>query len=251
MGSWFYETAGSGSMALAIPVAVLAGLVSFFSPCVIPMLPGYLSYATGISGADLAAGRGRRSRMLAGAALFVLGFSVVFIVLGVASAQVAIWFFVNGRTLNTVLGIICIVLGVVFLGGVGFMQRDVRFHRVPAVGLAAAPLLGALFGIGWQPCIGPTLGAILNLGAQEGSSARSGLLLAFYSLGLGLPFILAALAWNRATVALAFIRRHQQWVTRFGGVMLIGVGVLLVSGLWDQAVQWLQIHLVNDFQPEV
>ena len=171
MTGWFQDTAAYGSLLLAIPVAVIAGLVSFFSPCVIPLLPGYLSYATGLSGADLAEGRARRGRMLAGSLLFVLGFSVVFVGLGVASASVVLWFNVNERTLAIVLGSLTILLGVAFLGLVPWLQRDVRIHKVPAVGLAVAPLLGILFGLGWTPCIGPTLVVILTLAATSTRSA--------------------------------------------------------------------------------
>jgi cytochrome c-type biogenesis protein len=247
---WFQQTAGSGSLALAIPVAMIAGLVSFFSPCVLPLLPGYLSYATGLSGADIASGDVRRGRMLAGAVLFVLGFSVVFVGLGVLSAQVSVFFNTNARTFEVVLGIVAIVLGLVFMGITPWLQRDVRVHKVPAVGLAAAPLLGFLFGLGWQPCIGPTLGTILTLSINE-SSSRAGLLLAFYSLGLGIPFILAALFWRRALGALSWVRRHQQWVTRIGGVFLIAIGVALLTGWWAEAVSWVQIQLVQGFQVSV
>ena len=249
MGDWFAQVAGSGSMVLAVPIAVIAGLVSFFSPCVIPLLPGYLSYATGLSGADLADSEHvpHRGRMLAGSSLFVLGFTVVFVGLGVASASVNVWFNTNQRTLTVVLGALVVVLGLAFMGLVPWLQRDVRVHRVPAVGLAAAPLLGFLFGLGWTPCIGPTLGVILTL-AYSLDQVRGGVLLAFYSLGLGLPFILATLAWRRALGALAFVRRHQQWVTRVGGGLLVLVGLLLLSGWWTEAVQWLQYHLVQDFQ---
>jgi cytochrome c-type biogenesis protein len=253
MGDWFSQTAGSGSMLLAVPVAVLAGLVSFFSPCVLPLLPGYLSYATGLSGADLAdtsTGDRHRGRMLAGSALFVLGFSVVFVTLGVASASVALWFNTNQRLLTVILGCLAVLLGLVFIGLVPVFQREVRVHKVPAVGLVAAPLLGFLFAVGWTPCIGPTLGVILTLAYSQGP-ARGGILLAFYSLGLGLPFVMAALAWRRALGALRVVRRHQQWVTRIGGLLLVVVGVLLLSGWWDQMVQWLQIHLVNGYQPSV
>lgn len=248
MGDWFGQTAGSGSLVLAIPVALLAGLVSFFSPCVIPLLPAYFSYATGLSGADLATGEVKRGRMVAGSVLFVLGFGVVFVLLGVASGSLATWLVVNTQTLNVVLGVLAIVMGLVFIGLVPLLQRDLRFHRVPAVGLAAAPVLGFLFGLGWQPCIGPTLGVITTLAYAEGTAARGGLLMAFYALGLGLPFILAGLFWQRALGALGFVRRHQQWVTRAGGVMLVVVGLLLVTGWWDHAVTWLQLHLVSDFE---
>jgi len=254
MDDWFRQVAGDGSMLLAVPVAVLAGLVSFFSPCVLPLLPGYLSYTTGLSGADLAdtaqGGEPRRGRMLAGSVLFVLGFTVVFVLLGVASASVSRWFFVNQTALNVGLGILAIALGLAFMGLVPLLQRDVRIHRVPAVGLAAAPLLGFLFGLGWTPCIGPTLSVILILAYGE-DTVRGGVLLAFYSLGLGLPFVLAALAWRRALGAVAWMRRHQQWVTRVGGAMLVLVGVLLLTGWWTESVQWLQYHLVDDFQVSV
>jgi cytochrome c-type biogenesis protein len=252
VAEWLRDTAFSGSMVLAVPVAVLAGLVSFFSPCVIPLLPGYLSYTTGLSGADLADSEAtpHRGRMLAGSVLFVLGFSVVFVALGVLSAGVSRWFFEYSRTFTVVLGVFAVVLGLVFMGVVPLFQRDVRVHRVPAVGLAAAPLLGFLFGLGWTPCIGPTLGVILSLAYGE-SVTRGGVLLAFYSIGLGVPFILAALAWRHALGAISFLRRHQLWITRAGGLMLVAVGLLLLTGWWDHAVQWLQIHLVNDFQPSV
>jgi cytochrome c-type biogenesis protein len=253
VSDWFESTALSGSMVLAVPVAILAGLVSFFSPCVIPLLPGYLSYATGLSGADLADSEStpHRGRMLAGSSLFVLGFSVVFVGLGVLSAGVSRWFFEYSRTFSIVLGVLAVVLGLVFMGLVPLFQRDVRVHKVPAVGLAAAPLLGVLFGLGWTPCIGPTLGVILTLAYDGESVTRGGILLAFYSLGLGVPFILAALAWRRALGAVGWMRRHQQWITRAGGLMLVLVGVLLLSGWWDQMVQWVQLNLVDQYQVSV
>ena len=253
MADWLQETAFSGSMLLAVPVAVLAGLVSFFSPCVIPLLPGYLSYTTGLSGADLADSEvtPHRGRMLAGASLFVLGFSVVFVGLGVLSAGVSRWFFEYSRPFTIVTGVLAIALGLVFMGLVPLFQREVRIHRVPAVGLAAAPLLGFLFGLGWTPCIGPTLSVILTLAYNGENVSRGGVLLAFYSLGLGVPFIVAAVAWRRALGGIAFIRRHQQWVMRAGGLMLVLVGVLLLTGLWDQMVQWLQIHLIDSFDVSV
>ena len=252
MAEWLRDTAFSGSMVLAVPVAVLAGLVSFFSPCVIPLLPGYLSYTTGLSGVELADAdlAPRRGRMRAGSVLFVLGFSVVFVGLGVLSAGVSRWFFLNSRTFTIALGVLAVVLGLVFMGIVPLFQRDLRVHKVPAVGLAAAPLLGFLFGLGWTPCIGPTLGVILSLAYGE-SVTRGGVLLAFYSIGLGVPFILAALAYRRALGAFAVVRRHQVWVTRIGGLMLVAIGLMLLTGWWDHAVQWLQLHLVNDFQPSV
>ena len=249
MGDWFQQTAASGSLALAIPVALIAGLVSFFSPCVIPLLPGYLSYATGLSGADLA--DGRRGRMLAGSVLFVLGFAAVFVAIGTAAGSLGSWLVVWQREITVVLGVLTIVLGLMFAGLVPGLQRDWRIHRVPAVGLAAAPLLGFLFGLGWSPCLGPTLAVITNLSIQEGTAARGALLSGVYALGLGLPFIAAALAYRRSLAFFSVIRRHQQWITRIGGLMLVLVGVLLVTGAWDWVVQWLQIKLVNDFEVPV
>jgi cytochrome c-type biogenesis protein len=244
VGDWFHQQASSGSLLLAIPVALVAGLVSFFSPCVIPLLPGYLSYATGLSGADLE--HARRGRMLAGAVLFVLGFSVVYVLLGWVSGSIGGWLVEWRDQLEIVLGIITILLGLAFAGLVPFTQREWRVHQVPAVGLAAAPVLGFLFGVGWTPCIGPTLAAITNLSLNEATAGRGALLSGVYCLGLGVPFIVAALAYRRALGAFGVVRRHQQWVTRIGGAMLVLVGLALLTGFWDQAVSWLQIHLVND-----
>ena len=249
MGEWFSTTAGSGSLALAIPVALVAGLVSFFSPCVIPLLPGYLSYATGLSGADLE--DAHRGRMIAGSLLFVLGFATVFVALGTLSGALGSWLITWQREITLVLGSMTILLGLAFAGLVPWLQRDVRIHRVPAVGLAAAPLLGLLFGLGWTPCLGPTLGVILNLSINEATAGRGALLSAVYALGLGLPFIAAGLAYRRMLGAFAVIRRHQQWVTRIGGLMLVIVGVLLVTGWWADIVSWLQIQLISDFETSI
>jgi cytochrome c-type biogenesis protein len=249
MGDAFREIASSGSLALAVPVALLAGLVSFFSPCVIPLLPGYLSYATGLSGADLE--DARRGRMLLGSVLFVLGFTVVFVALGTLSGALGAWLVTWQREITVVLGVVTIVLGLAFAGLVPGLQRDWRVHTVPAVGLAAAPLLGFLFGLGWTPCIGPTLAVITNLSLQEGTATRGALLSGVYAVGLGVPFVLAGLAYRRAMSVFAVIRRHQKWVTRAGGLMLVAVGVLLVTGWWDVMVQWIQLHLVSEFEVAV
>lgn len=249
MGDWFSEQAASGSLLLAVPVALLAGLVSFFSPCVIPLLPGYLSYATGLSGADLE--QARRGRMLLGSVLFVLGFSVVFVALGTLSGALGSWLVTWRRELTVLLGVLVIALGLAFAGLVPLLQRDWRVHRVPAVGLAAAPVLGFLFGLGWTPCIGPTLAAITTLSINEATAGRGALLSAVYALGLGLPFVAAGLAYRRALGAFGWVRRHQVWVTRAGGLMLVAVGVLLVTGWWDQAVTWLQVNLVSSTETAV
>ncbi|MGH3315323.1 MAG: cytochrome c biogenesis CcdA family protein [Nocardioidaceae bacterium] len=233
MGEWFSSTVLQGSLLLAIPIALLAGAVSFFSPCVVPLLPGYVSYMTGLSGADLEASRGHRGRLLSGSVLFVLGFSLVFLTYGLLFGALGSWFSAYQDAITTAMGVVTIVLGLAFLGWIPFLQRDVRVHQVPAVGVAAAPLLGILFGLGWTPCIGPTLSAVLSLSLTEGSAVRGSLLAFVYSLGLGLPFVFAALAFRRMLGAVAWVRRHQVWVTRAGGVMLVAVGLLLVSGAWD------------------
>ncbi|MFT4085241.1 MAG: cytochrome c biogenesis protein CcdA [Nocardioides sp.] len=248
MTDWFTSTANGGSLILAIPVALVAGLLSFVSPCTLPMLPGYLSYSTGLSGADLATGNVRRGRMLLGAVLFVLGFSVVFVLLGLAVGGVSSWLVGYQDLANRILGVLCIVMGIAFLGLIPALQRDVRFHTIPAVGLAAAPVLGFLFGLGWTPCNGPTLGVISSLAWNQGTAARGGVLLAFYALGLGIPFIVVALAWRKALGALTWVRRHQQTITRVGGVLMIVVGLALLTGWWTYAVQHLQYWIVDHWQ---
>ncbi|TCO30188.1 cytochrome c-type biogenesis protein [Kribbella steppae] len=240
MGEWFAESM-TGSMLVALPIAVLAGAISFFSPCVVPLLPGYLSYVTGLSAAEL--GSERRGRMLAGTALFVAGFSAVFILTGVVFGAAGDALLEHQTVITRVLGAATVVLGLVFLGGFGFLQKDLRVHRVPAVGIAAAPLLGVLFGFGWTPCIGPTLGTVMTLAATEGSTGRGATLALVFSLGLGIPFIIAALAFRRMLGAVAWVRAHQLLVIRIGGVLMIAVGLLLLTGVWDSMTadlrQWV------------
>ncbi len=243
VGGWFEGTVLSGSMVVALPVALVDGLVSFFSPCVVPLLPGYLSYATGLSGVDLE--DAKRGRMVLGSFLFVLGFSFVFVALGTLSGALGDWLFRYTREISVVLGLFTILVGVAFVGIVPWLQRDVRIHKVPAVGLAAAPLLGVLFGLGWTPCIGPTLSAVQALALHEGTATRGALLSVAYCLGLGIPFLLAGLAFRRMLGAVKWIRLHQVWVTRFGGMMLIVVGLLLVTGLWDQWVGDIRSTIVG------
>ena len=248
VGLWFRDTVLSGSMAVALPVALVAGLVSFFSPCVVPLLPGYLSYATGLSGVDLE--QGKRGRMVLGSFLFVLGFSFVFVSFGALFGSLGDWLIVYRRQLSLGEDRLTILVGVAFIGLVPWLQRDVRVHRVPAVGLAAAPLLGVLFGLGWTPCIGPTLSAVQALALHEGTAARGAMLSVAYSLGLGIPFLVAGLAFRRTLGAVKWVRRHQVWVTRIGGMMLIVVGLLLVTGLWDQWVADLR-SVVTGFEVPV
>ncbi|MGN6089081.1 MAG: cytochrome c biogenesis CcdA family protein [Actinomycetales bacterium] len=222
-----------GSLLLAIPVAAAAGLVSFLSPCVLPLVPGYLSYVTGLAGTDLA--EQRRGRMLAGSALFVLGFAAVFVSYGVLFGGVSELLQAHRRGITIVLGALTIVLGLAFMGAVpGLANREFRMlHRRPAAGLLGAPMLGVLFGLGWAPCIGPTLGAVQTLAYSSGTAARGALLSAVYCLGLGVPFLVAALAYRRVLGGLGWVRRHYRWVTAAGGAMLVVIGVLLVTGVWD------------------
>ena len=245
MGDAFEEIAASGTLAAAIPVALIAGLLSFFSPCVIPLLPGYLSYATGLSAADLAEtkGQGHRGRMVLGSTLFVLGFSVVFVLLGVTAGAAGAWLFEWREQITIGMGLLVILLGLAFAGWLPFMQRDVRVHKVPAVGLGAAPLLGFLFGLGWTPCIGPTLTVILNLGMYEATASRGAVLAFAYCLGLGVPFILAGFAYQRMLGAFSFFRRHQVALMRIGGLMMVAVGLALVTGQWNIFVSFIQSSL--------
>src|SRR5215212_12119330 len=227
------EAAVGGSMALALPVALLAGLVSFFSPCVVPLLPGYLSYATGLGAAEVVRGGSPKSRMLAGSIGFVLGFAVIFVITGVVAGSAGRALFEYRTVISRVLGVVTILLGLIFAGLLPIGQRDLRLHRVRAVGVAAAPMLGMVFALGWTPCISPTLGVVVNLGFNEGTALRGGLLGFVYALGLGIPFVVAGLAFSRMSRAVGFTRDHQQTIMRVGGVLLVAVGMLLLTGAWD------------------
>jgi cytochrome c-type biogenesis protein len=233
------QTVFSGALLLALPIAVLGGLVSFFSPCVLPLVPGYLSYVTGVTGTDLA--EARRGRMALGASLFVLGFTVVFVSGGALFGFFGQTLQDHKGTLSKVLGVLMILMGVFFMGLLpGMTQREFRFHRRPTAGLAGAPLLGALFGIGWTPCIGPTLSAVQSLSFQQASAGRGALLTVAYCAGLGIPFVLTAIAFRKALGAFGWVKRHYVWVMRIGGTMMIVTGVLLLTGAWDRLVQEMQ-----------
>jgi len=231
---WAQSTVGSGTLLLAVPVAVLAGLVSFFSPCVVPLLPGYLSYVTGVGVQDLQTAR--RGRMLLGAMLFVLGFTAVFVAGGALFGSIGQQLVSYQRPLSIVTGVLVIVMGLVFMGFVPFLQRELRIHAVPGVGLAIAPVLGVFFGVGWLPCIGPTLATVLTLANNEGTASRGAFLTFTYCLGLGAPFVLAALGFGRFMRAMGWVRRHQRAISVGGGAMLVVVGVLLVTGVWNSIV---------------
>ncbi|MGW1178178.1 cytochrome c biogenesis CcdA family protein [Kitasatospora sp. NPDC002543] len=243
------STVQSGALLVAAPVALVAGLASFFSPCVLPLVPGYLSYVTGFSAADLADARGsRRGRMLLGVVLFILGFTAVFVSTGALFGYFGQELQDYKRTINIVLGSLTVVMGLAFMGLVpGLSMREVRSHRRPAVGLLGAPMLGVVFGVGWTPCMGPTLTAVQNLALNQADAQRGALLTTFYCLGLGVPFIVAAVAFRRALGAFGWVKRHYPLVMRIGGGMLVVVGLLLVTGVWDTMMSQLQ-SWTADFQ---
>ncbi|MGC9541667.1 cytochrome c biogenesis CcdA family protein [Streptomyces sp. UG1] len=233
------QTVLNGALLVALPIALLGGLVSFFSPCVLPLVPGYLSYVTGVTGTDLA--EARRGRMVAGASLFVAGFTAVFVSSGALFGYFGSTLQEQQGVLSKVLGVLMIVMGVFFMGLMPWMtQREFRFHTKPTAGLVGAPVLGALFGIGWTPCIGPTLASVLALSSQQSSAGRGAILTVAYCLGLGVPFVLAAVAFRKALGAFGWIKRHYVWVMRIGGTMMIVTGLLLLTGIWASLVQDMQ-----------
>jgi cytochrome c-type biogenesis protein len=278
------QLVSSGPLILALPVAAAAGAVTFLSPCCLPLVPGYLSFVTGMAGAGgspvtaepataspapAAGGSGvavaappltataaatvpPRGRVVAGTALFVLGFSVVFVAYGAALGGLGHLLTGHARLLTQILGGLTIVLGLLFAGALDRFSLAGRIARPaarPKAGLAGAPLLGVMFGLGWTPCIGPTLTAVLALSASTGTVARGALLAFVYALGLGIPFLLVSFGFQVAMRASAFFRRRARLVTRIGGAMLICVGLLEVTGAWSTFMAWLQVHWVSNYQP--
>ncbi|GAB2451361.1 cytochrome c biogenesis CcdA family protein [Xylanimonas ulmi] len=244
MGNAFATTAFSGSMLLAVPVAILAGLVSFASPCVLPLVPGYVGYVSGMAAAGAGAAGGRttpeRGRVLAGVGLFVAGFTAVFVALMAAAGAVGAHLVRWEDTLQRVLGVVVILMGLAFLGGIPFLQRERRLRLSPRAGLWGAPLLGVVFGLGWTPCIGPTLGAVQALALDQASASRGVALGVAYCLGLGVPFLLVALGLQSSQRMLAFLRRRRLAIMRVGGGLLVLIGLALVTGVWGAITRALQ-----------
>jgi cytochrome c-type biogenesis protein len=243
---------GSGALWIAIPVAMLAGLVSFLSPCVLPLVPGYLGFLGGAVAPRSTAAAGAeggtttqttetatRGRLVGGVLLFILGFTIVFILYTVLGGTAGVFLLQWGDLITRILGVVIIAMGLVFLGLFGFAQKEFRFHVDSKVGVVGAPLLGIALGIGWAPCMGPTLAAILALSFNAGDPVRAGFLGLAYSLGLGIPFLLVALGFGWATKAIGFLRRHIRVVNIIGGVMLLLLGVLMVTGLWTDIMSRL------------
>ena len=283
----------SGPLLLALPVAAAAGAITFVSPCCLPLVPGYLSFVTGMAGTGTGASTGTggstgtgagsgsagrapsgtiaagsaagvavaappaappappRSRVVAGTALFVLGFSLVFVAYGAAFGSLGHLLTGHGREVTRVLGGITIVLGLLFAGlfdRFSFAGRIVRPAVRPRAGLVGAPLLGVMFGIGWSPCTGPTLGAVEALATSTGTAARGAILAFVYALGLGIPFLIMSFGVQRGMRMFAFARHHARVITRIGGAMLICVGLLEVTGAWYSFITWLQTHWAADYQ---
>jgi cytochrome c-type biogenesis protein len=245
MSDRLQHLATGGPLVVALAVAVLAGLVSILSPCVLPLVPGYLSFVTGLAGSDLDAEATRnlrvKGRILAGTSLFVLGFAVVFVFAVTLVANVAFTLYKHEQALNVALGVLVILLGLAYLGVIPGLQREARITKLPAAGLAGAPVLGAIFAVSWTPCVGPTLGGITILATTTGETSRAIALALAFSLGLGLPFVLFGLFFHKLLGLFRVIRRNSRWVTRAGGALLILVGLALVSGGWAHFLVWLKV----------
>ncbi|MCY7326583.1 MAG: cytochrome c biogenesis protein CcdA [Microbacteriaceae bacterium] len=247
MGDPIREIVASGSLLVALPIALLAGLVSFASPCILPLVPGYLGYVGGFAGTDARAGRGR---LLLGVALFVLGFSVVFVGFTLAFSIAGLMLIPWLDLITRVIGVLVIIMGLVFIGQFSFLQRTIRPGLTAATGLGGAPLLGIVFGLGWAPCIGPTLSVVYSLSLTTGSVGRGALLGVVYCLGLGIPFLLVALGFNWVTGSVAWLKRHIRAVNIVGGALLVLIGVLMVTGVWQIMMSQLG-SVISGFEPAI
>jgi cytochrome c-type biogenesis protein len=235
------EVVLSGSLLLALPIAILAGFIAFASPCVLPLVPAYLGYVGGMTSLPQPGQRGGRGPLLAGVALFVLGFGAVFVGLSVVFASAGALLATRLDLITRIAGVVVIVMGFVFIGQVSFLQRNLSLPVKAATGVWGAPVLGVVFGLGWAPCIGPTLVAVNALALSVGDIGRAALLATAYSLGLGLPFLLLAFGFHSATRAMGFLRRHIRVINILGGAFLMLIGIAMVTGLWQQLMSILLV----------
>lgn len=238
--SWLSE-AMSSSLLVAMPLAFLAGVVSFASPCVLPLLPGYLSYASGLGAGEIMEGKGRRSSLVLGTAGFVLGFAVVFVLTGAVFGALGSFLLQHARLITIISGFLILALAAAFMGWIP-IPTAWRPTFSTRFGVAASPLLGLAFGLGWTPCIGPTLAIVLTMALNEGSPGVGAFLALIYALGIGLPFLVFAVAFSRLSRSLQWMQRHQRGIQVAGGVLMMAVGIAMISGLWDLLVgvlrQW-------------
>lgn len=254
LGQQFAEAVTSGSLLLALCAAAVAGLVSFASPCVIPLVPGYISFLAGVVGADTEFTEegtkvtAKRGRVVLAALMFVTGFTVVFVLASATIFGMISALMINQGVLMRLGGVVTILMGVIFLGFISPLQRDTRMAPKRWTTLAGAPLLGGVFALGWTPCLGPTLGAIISISAgTEGVTAVRGVVLIIaYCLGLGLPFILVALGSSRVLTGVSWLAKHSRTIQMIGGAMLILVGLLLVTGQWAVFIDFIRVYFIQD-----
>lgn len=234
-----------GALPIATALALAGGLLAFLSPCVLPLVPGYLGYVTGVTDAK----RMRRGRTAAGAGLFVLGFSVIFLGIFVLAGTFGVFVLQYGPVLERIGGAVMVLLGFVFIGQVTFLQRQLKPTWRPRAGLLGAPLMGAVFALGWTPCIGPTMLAVINLASYAGDPGRAAVLGVAYCLGLGIPFVLVALGFGWVTGSVAWVRRHIRAINIVGGVLIIAMGALMLLGLWGPLLSQTMGGVISEFLP--
>ena len=229
----------SGNLILALPIAAIAGLISFASPCVIPLVPGYLTYAAGFSK--------NRGKLFLGSLLFVFGFTALFIAYGALFGTLGSSISANEKSISRVLGVITIAMGLIFMGRINLM-RSFKVNRIAESGLVGAPILGFLFGLGWTPCIGPALAAVQTLAIESASASRGSVLSVAYCIGLGTPFILSGLFLDRSQVVRKFLAKNGDRITYIGGFLLIAIGILQITGTWGTFMNSLR-GLITGFEP--